>query len=196
MQAWKSSVEIWSRSQFPFSWNYSVIHINLLSGNCLQRFNSHVRKTKSKSCFLSIICKVCKLLAFVSYMVALCRTLIKSLFSHFHFKSITTSSPVNCSNHFKSSSNFGFRLGGRRGKKVTFATSYRQWRRFYGKVSELRDKLDILIYYGISKGTLKPPANLTEGKKWFSLIRFMCDFPTKKNTRSNFSSFLSSACAV
>ena len=32
-------------------------------------------------------------------------------------------------------------------------------------VSELRDKLDILIYYGISKGTLKPPANLTEGKK-------------------------------
>ena len=36
-----------------------------------------------KSCFLPIISIFCKLLAFVSYMDALCHGLIKSLFSHF-----------------------------------------------------------------------------------------------------------------
>ena len=66
-----------------FARNCSVIHINLLPGNCLQRFNSPVRKTRSKCCFLPIISKVCKLLALVSYMVASCHALIKSLFSHF-----------------------------------------------------------------------------------------------------------------
>ena len=35
-----------------FAWNCWVIHINSLSGNCLQRFNSPVWKTKSKSFLL------------------------------------------------------------------------------------------------------------------------------------------------